>query len=718
MLRMKTYNVTYSEDYDLVAFCQKEGIEQAPNVLVQVFTGFCDLEYIMQVQKAIAKAMPLAKVVGSSTASEILDGKIISNTCILAISIFEKTQISTHLVPHEGVCHFNSGERLARTLFRPDTKVLILFGDGLNSNGEEIIQGIDSVDQNVVVAGGLAGDNDLLIQTFVFTESEISDCGVVGAALHSKDLCVYTTYNFDWEPLGKPLKVTGAARNHIYSIENLTAVDAFGKYLGEDFAKGLPYTGQEYPLMAEREGAIISRPVIGRLDNDGVVVNANMKVGETVRFGYANFNTVLESASKMHKQLENQPMETVFVYYCTARLGFFKSAGVTETLPKYFDVPVSGFFSYGEFSRMENRNQLVCQTMTILVLSEDPNARGKRRVETAGDIKNPLMRGNMALYNLIKVTSKELADANTELITMNEELNQVNQDLAYEIEERKQAEEQLKKANTVLQHTLEELKITQEHMIRSEKMASLGNLVAGMAHEINTPVGISITASSHLEKIAVDFKTLCQGEEVSYEELEGYLDDFIQAGQIIRSNLLRAAQLVNSFKQVSVDQSSDVKRKFNVRQYLDEIIISLHPKLKQTQHQITLECDEDLSINSYPGALYQIVSNLVLNSLYHAFSERVAGEIKISAKAKDSLVEFIYQDNGNGIEKNIVDQVFDPFFTTKRGQGGTGLGLFIVYNLVTQKILGSIDCKSQVGVGTQFVVQIPMDIDKAVRLEG
>lgn len=110
--------------------------------------------------------------------------------------------------------------------------------------------------------------------------------------------------------------------------------------------------------------------------------------------------------------------------------------------------------------------------MTILVLSEDPNARGKRRVETAGDIKNPLMRGNMALYNLIKVTSKELADANTELITMNEELNQVNQNLAYEIEERKQAEEQLK-ANTVLQHTLEELKLTQEHMIRSEKMASL-----------------------------------------------------------------------------------------------------------------------------------------------------------------------------------------------------------------------------------------------------
>lgn len=268
-------------------------------------------------------------------------------------------------------------------------------------------------------------------------------------------------------------------------------------------------------------------------------------------------------------------------------------------------------------------------------------------------------------------------------MAMNEELNQVNQNLAYEIEERKQAEEQLMQANAVLEHTLEELKITQEHMIRSEKMAALGNLVAGMAHEINTPVGIN-AASSHLEKIATEFKALCQEEEVSYEILEGYLDDFIQAGQIIRGNLLRAAQLVNSFKQVSVDQSSDVKRKFNVRQYLDEIIMSLHPKIKQTPHQIIVECDDDLVIHNYPGALYQIISNLVLNSITHAFNKNVVGEIKIIVKEKDSTLELLYCDNGNGM-KNIVDQVFDPFFTTKRGQGGTGLGLFIVYNLVTQK---------------------------------
>ena len=705
---MKTYNIIYNADCNLSEFCHNIGIDHEPNVLVQVFIGICNQTHIMRVQQAIRQAIPQAKVVGASTASEILEGKIISNTCILAISVFEKTRIDTHLVLHEENSHFASGQRLAQELFQDDTKVLILFGDGLNTNGEEVIQGIDSVNQNVVVAGGLAGDNDRLIQTFVFTESECCNCGVVGAALHSSQLFVHTDYNFDWEPLGKLLTVTAANRNHIYTIDNLTAVDAFAKYLGEDFAQGLPHTGQEYPLMAEREGTVISRPVIGRLENGGVVVNANMRVGEKVRFGYANFNTVLQSAQKMHQQLEQQPMESVFVYYCTARLGFFKAVGVRETLPNYCDVPVSGFFSYGEFSRMKNRNQLVCQTMTVLVLSEDSKARGQRQQESPGDIENPLMRGNMALYNLIKVTSDELADVNDELMIMNTELNKVNHDLAWEIEERKLTEEQLHKANTALVDTLEELKITQEQMIRSEKMAALGNLVAGMAHEINTPVGISITASSHLEQVVMDFKKMCQEKELHDNELEEYLADFLQASRIIQGNLSRAAQLISSFKQVSVDQSHEVKQEFQVRRYLTEIIMSLQPKLKQTQHQIMLECDENLKIDSYPGVIYQIISNLVMNSLLHGFDKEKKGMIRISAQQKDSLLVLTYYDNGVGMKKNIVDRIFDPFFTTKRGHGGTGLGLYIIYNLVTQKLGGKITCVSEIGCGTEFTVIIPM----------
>jgi len=633
---MKTYNIIYDDGYDLLEFCCRVGIDQAPNVLVQVFMGICDKAQIGKVQQAIKRAMPQAKVVGASTACEILQGQITSNACIFAISVFEKTRVSTCLVPHEGTSHFNSGQQLALQLFQSDTKVLILFGDGLNTNGEEVIQGIDAVDQDVVVAGGLAGDNDQLVQTFVFTESKSSDCGIVGAALHNSKLCVYTDYNFDWEPLGRPLKITAGSRNHIYTIENLTAVDAFGKYLGEEFAQGLPHTGQEYPLMAEREGSIISRPIIGLLDNGGMVVNANMRVGETVRFGYANFNTVLESAQKMHQQLEQHPMETVFVYYCTARLGFFKAVGVRETLPNYHDIPVSGFFSYGEFSRMGNRNQLVCQTMTVLVLSEDDKARGRRKQETPGDIKNPLMRGNMALYNLIKVTSDELAEANHELTIMNTTLNQVNHDLACEIEERKLTEEQLNKANLVLLETLEELKITQQQMIRSEKMAALGNLVAGMAHEINTPVGIGLTASSYLETVVKEFALLCQNKQISHREVDEYLDDFLQASQLIQRNLGRAAQLISNFKQVSVDQSNEVKRIFYIRQYLDEIITSLQPKLTRTQHQIILQCEDDLQMNGYPGVFYQILTNLVMNSFLHAFDEKQSGIIQISAQMEGS----------------------------------------------------------------------------------
>ena len=705
---MQTYNVIYSGREHLQAFCREKELEKQEHILVQVFSGICKKEFIGEIQQAVRGALPQAKVIGATTASEILDGKIISNSCILAISVFKDTKVATYGVSHKGESQFLAGQRLAQTLFTPDTQVLILFGDGLNTNGEEVIQGLDSVNPKVVVAGGLAGDNDLLEETFVFTEAEIFSCGVVGAVLENKDLQVYTGYNFDWEGLGRPLTITSANRNCIYTIDHLTASEAFGKYLGDEFAQGLPHTGQEFPLMAEREGSIVSRPVIGRLEGGGMVVNAVMREGEQVRFGYANFNTILASAQKMHEQMEEHPMESVFVYYCTARLGFLKSVGVTETLPKYTNVPVSGFYSYGEFSQMKGRNNLVCQTMTVLVLSENPAARGIRRSGGEEEMQNPLLRGNRGLYNLIKVTSKELEDANQELTAMNEELLAMTEELNHSNQELEALNSELNQTNETLFNTLEELRTTQEYMLRAEKMAALGNLVAGMSHEINTPVGIGITASSHLEQMVRDLKELCQNKEINRTQLEEYLEDICQASQIIKSNLSRAAHLVSSFKQVSVDQSSEALRRFVVLQYLDEIITSLQPQLKNNQHPICIECPEDLTVTTYPGALYQIISNLVLNSLFHAFDDEKEGRISIQVERQDKDLKIIYKDNGKGMDKRVQDRIFEPFFTTRRGRGGTGLGLYVIYNVITQKLGGSIRCNSEPGKGTEFVVNFPV----------
>ncbi len=267
----------------------------------------------------------------------------------------------------------------------------------------------------------------------------------------------------------------------------------------------------------------------------------------------------------------------------------------------------------------------------------------------------------------------------------------------------------LQEKNDELAKTLKTLKITQTQLIESEKMAALGNLVGGVAHEINTPIGISITAASVLIEDAKDFFNMYKTGTMKRAELETFLDTAIESSNIILSNLKRSADLIQSFKQVAVDQSSEAKRSFNIKEYLEEIVLSLVAELKKTKHSVKVEGDENLVLDSYPGALSQIVTNLVMNSLIHAYDEEDSGEIRLDFKREGEWVVLQYADEGKGIALENLSKVFDPFFTTNRSQGGTGLGLHIVYNLVTQKLKGTIHCESQASLGTKFIIKLPME---------
>lgn len=239
-------------------------------------------------------------------------------------------------------------------------------------------------------------------------------------------------------------------------------------------------------------------------------------------------------------------------------------------------------------------------------------------------------------------------------------------------------------------------------------MAALGSLVAEATHEINTPVGIGVTAASGLNEKTERMEELFHDGEMKRSDLETYLNTGKEASQIILSNLKRAADLIKSFKIVAVDRCSEERRQFRVKEYLDEILLSLRPKLKRTRHTVTVNCPVDLELDSDPGAFSQIISNLVVNSLIHAFENKEQGEIVIDISRENDTVVLKYSDNGKGIEKDHLAKIFDPFFTTKRGQGGSGLGMNIVYKLVTEKLNGHIECASTQGVGTTFTIQIPL----------
>ena len=265
----------------------------------------------------------------------------------------------------------------------------------------------------------------------------------------------------------------------------------------------------------------------------------------------------------------------------------------------------------------------------------------------------------------------------------------------------------LEETNDKLAASLAELEETQYKLIQSEKMSALGNLVAGFAHEINTPIGVGVTAVTYLQSKVEDLKENFDMDHLSRSALSDFIDTAVDSSSIIHKNLNRAVELVSVFKKVGVDQASGDKRKFNLGSMISDLIFTLQPRIRTTPHSITLDCPDGLEISSYPGAFSQFLANLVMNSLTHAFDEK-PGEMKITVRQRTGSIELVYKDNGRGIPEDVIAHIFEPFFTTNRQSGGSGLGLYIVYNIITQRLDGTIECFSRPGEGVEFTIVLPV----------
>lgn len=282
-----------------------------------------------------------------------------------------------------------------------------------------------------------------------------------------------------------------------------------------------------------------------------------------------------------------------------------------------------------------------------------------------------------------------------------------------DISDRKEAERQIQRMNQDLERRVQErtaaLEEAQEKLVTSEKMAALGNLVAGVAHEINTPLGIGVTAASHLDRKVKEYETVYREGRMRKSDFESLLGLVRETAGLMLTNLKRAAELVQGFKQVSVDQSSEQRRVFVLDEYLREVVQSLDPELKRRRHQVELSCTPGVAVDGYPGAMAQILTNLILNSVKHGFEDRDQGRIWVNVDVDDDRIRVLYKDDGQGMNSEQVRRLYDPFYTTKRGRGGSGLGMNIVFNLVTQLLGGTIECQSDVGQGAVFVVEFPRE---------
>ncbi len=333
-------------------------------------------------------------------------------------------------------------------------------------------------------------------------------------------------------------------------------------------------------------------------------------------------------------------------------------------------------------------------------LSEEEQTEVSDSPETAKDITH-IVKGYFCTITDI-----------SELKAAQEGIKKLNATLEARVDERTT---QLAQSNTELKKAFESLRQAQDQLIETEKMAALGELVAGVAHEINTPLGVALTATTHLDEQIKNLDKQYREQKLTKKEFEVFSKVCLETIDMTHKNIRRASDLVASFKLVAVDQHSDDIRTFNLNEYINEILLSLQPTIKRTLHSVLVDCDTEIELNSYPGSIYQIISNLVVNSLTHGFEFKESGNILIKATKVSDHVRIDYRDDGKGMSGEEVKRVFNPFFTTRRGRGGSGLGAYIIYNLVTQRLNGHIECHSQLGHGVHFVIELPMQLNHTIK---
>lgn len=306
-----------------------------------------------------------------------------------------------------------------------------------------------------------------------------------------------------------------------------------------------------------------------------------------------------------------------------------------------------------------------------------------------------------------KTIEKKFLEYKNKVQNKQNKLDELNNSLEQKVLKRTS---DLNESNIKLTDTLDNLKKTKKDLIVSEKMAILGELVGSITHEINSPLGMCITSTSHIQEMTKKIDELYKKEEMSEDEFKIFLKDLYELTKIISINLDNTSKLVKSFKNVAVDQAIEEKREFFLKEYIEEILLSLKSKTKKTNIQISVECNEKLILNTYPNFIFQILTNFINNSLLHGFEKDEKGNINIIISDLDNEIELIYKDNGKGIPKELKENIFQQYFTTKKGKGGTGLGLYIIKRIVTEKLNGEIQINQKKTKGVEFLIKIPKTI--------
>jgi len=376
---MKVTNLHYKNLNDLQQRLKISHLD-TEKTLIQVFSGFVTQEEVKQLQSTIKSKNPQITFIGTTTAGEIYEGGVYENSIGISIMEFEHTTINQgHFLNDDP---FKLGKQIATSLFTPKTKASILFINGLTMNGNDVIDGISSINNTIPLAGGVAGDNGYFQKSFVFDNNGVYENGTVAVSLNSEKLHVFTEYQLNWQPIGKTMTVTKAEKNRLYEIDGISASQIYKKYLGEKVGSNLPYSATEFPLLKiEDDGLQVCRAFTHLYDDGSLQTTGNIEVGDKVRLAFGNVDLILNNTKKHLQEYNSFQPEALFIYSCTIRKVFLQSEIVAELEPLNKIAPNIGFFTYGEIYHQNKKNSLLNVSLTILALSEEETQR-KYRYDT------------------------------------------------------------------------------------------------------------------------------------------------------------------------------------------------------------------------------------------------------------------------------------------------------------------------------------------------
>ena len=497
-------------------------------------------------------------------------------------------------------------------------------------------------------------------------------------------------------PMIKGITVTDEANNvitqlgEILSTPSQTSKDSFNEHQSiSSLAEGL--FGHSFPLIFEFSGRTTTVGTVTLLSSNDVIFS-RIEVGIYFLIGNAIVKTtfLVFLFSLAFTKLLTDPLQEL-----TDQM---KQLDLHDPEASKFHIMNN---EKNELNILEDAyNNLIEE----LVEFKDKLSLSQRETNLAND---KLDEQNLLLEQEVARKTSTLSSTLLRMEVQQKEMLEQQNELKAENNRRRKTESTLMTTNKELKNSILELSKAQDRLLEAEKMASLGQLSAEVSHEINTPIGISITSTSYLADIIIKLQQDITAQKLSKRTIDCFISNAQHSIKLLSNNLQRAAELITSFKQVAVDQTNDKVRLINISKYLDEIIQSIHPKLKKTSHCVKINCDPHIEIYTHPGAIAQIIINLIINSIIHGFHNINRGTISIDVTIEKQRLMILYRDNGAGIDEEQFDKLFDPFYTTQADKGGTGLGTHIIKNLVVDTLNGSIDAYSGAEGGLSYRMTLP-----------